>query len=116
MILLVTCAEDTMETDVISMNNVLYLVNKYRAEVGAPAVEWSFELEKQAQEQCIFMYETKKFEHGHPNENIAWGQRTVMDVIDDWMGSPGHRDNILNPRFTIIGMAKKDIYWAMILQ
>jgi len=29
-------------------------------------------------------------------ENIAWGYRTSQEVIDAWMASPGHRENILN--------------------
>jgi len=36
-------------------------------------------------------------------ENIAGGQRTPEDVVRAWMNSPGHRANILNPRFTHLG-------------
>ncbi len=37
-------------------------------------------------------------------ENIAWGQRTPQEVMKGWMNSDGHRANILNPRFTKIGV------------
>lgn len=37
-------------------------------------------------------------------ENIAWGQRTPQEVVRGWMNSPGHRANILNERFTSIGV------------
>lgn len=37
-------------------------------------------------------------------ENIAWGQRTPQEVMTGWMNSDGHRANILNPRFTKIGV------------
>ena len=37
-------------------------------------------------------------------ENIAAGQPTPEDVIDTWMASPGHRNNILNPNFCDIGV------------
>ncbi|MEN1761063.1 stalk domain-containing protein [Anoxynatronum sibiricum] len=37
-------------------------------------------------------------------ENIAAGQRTAEQVVSDWMNSPGHRQNILNPEFTQIGI------------
>jgi hypothetical protein len=37
-------------------------------------------------------------------ENIAGGQPTPEDVIDDWMSSSGHRANILNPDFCDIGV------------
>jgi uncharacterized protein YkwD len=37
-------------------------------------------------------------------ENIAGGQPTPEAVIDAWMGSSGHRANILSPIFCDIGV------------
>ncbi|MFI6035945.1 CAP domain-containing protein [Streptomyces sp. NPDC051315] len=37
-------------------------------------------------------------------ENIACGQRSPAEVVEDWMNSPGHRANILKPDFTHIGV------------
>ena len=37
-------------------------------------------------------------------ENIAAGQRTVTEVMDAWMNSPGHRANILNEGFDSVGI------------
>ncbi|WP_342190492.1 CAP domain-containing protein [Paenibacillus macquariensis] len=37
-------------------------------------------------------------------ENIAAGQTTPEEVTRVWMNSPGHRANILDPRFTDIGV------------
>jgi uncharacterized protein YkwD len=40
-------------------------------------------------------------------ENIAWGSydySTPANIVDAWMHSPGHRDNILNGRFHDIGL------------
>ena len=37
-------------------------------------------------------------------ENIAEGQFTVAEVMDGWLKSPGHRKNILEPRFTHLGV------------
>jgi uncharacterized protein YkwD len=40
-------------------------------------------------------------------ENIAWGSwdyATPANIVDGWMHSPGHRDNILNGRFRDIGL------------
>ena len=50
-------------------------------------------------------------------ENIAAGQRTPEAVVQAWMDSPGHRANILNPRYTEIGVGLKTggrlgMYWA----
>lgn len=38
-------------------------------------------------------------------ENIAAGQRTIQDVMNGWMASPGHCANIMNPNFTEVGVA-----------
>lgn len=37
-------------------------------------------------------------------ENIAYGQQTPEAVMQGWMNSSGHRANILNPKFTTIGV------------
>lgn len=37
-------------------------------------------------------------------ENIAMGQRTPAEVMEDWMNSSGHRKNILNANFTGMGV------------
>jgi uncharacterized protein YkwD len=38
-------------------------------------------------------------------ENLATGQRDAAQAMASWMGSPGHRANILNASFTEIGVA-----------
>ena len=40
-------------------------------------------------------------------ENLAEGQDTVEQVISEWINSPAHRANILDPAFTEIGVAVK---------
>lgn len=37
-------------------------------------------------------------------ENVARGQESPRAVMDAWLASPGHRANLLNPRFTAIGV------------
>jgi len=40
-------------------------------------------------------------------ENIAWGQgeiSTARSIMVAWMNSPGHRENILTPEFTEVGI------------
>jgi uncharacterized protein YkwD len=37
-------------------------------------------------------------------ENVARGYRTAQEVMNGWMNSPGHRANILNPRFVDMGI------------
>jgi uncharacterized protein YkwD len=50
-------------------------------------------------------------------ENLAAGQRSVDAVMSDWMASPEHRANILDPAYTDIGIGVKlggecGIYWV----
>lgn len=52
-------------------------------------------------------------------ENVAAGQRTPKDVVQAWMNSPPHRENILKDAYTEIGVAGvkgKDgmIYWVQV--
>lgn len=51
-------------------------------------------------------------------ENVAEGASTVPEVMGMWMNSPGHRANILNPKFTAAGagMATASdgtVYWCV---
>lgn len=52
-------------------------------------------------------------------ENIACGQQTPAQVMSAWMNSAGHRDSILNPSFTHIGISvSRDsdgrLYWVQV--
>ncbi|KAI9020593.1 CAP domain-containing protein [Hyaloraphidium curvatum] len=44
-------------------------------------------------------------------ENVAAGQTTEEQVMASWMGSPGHRANILSADFTFFGGARAGNYW-----
>ncbi len=51
-------------------------------------------------------------------ENVAYGYNSCSEVMAGWMNSPGHRENILNPAFTEIGMGSAvagngSVYWTM---
>ena len=37
-------------------------------------------------------------------ENVAFGGTVVEEIFNQWMGSDGHRKNILNPIYTEIGL------------
>lgn len=47
-------------------------------------------------------------------ENIAQGQRTPQQVVQAWMDSPGHRENIMNASYTHIGVGfvEGGYYWT----
>jgi uncharacterized protein YkwD len=49
-------------------------------------------------------------------ENIAKGKAlNTGNIIQTWMDSPGHRENILRPNFLWMGIAKVDDVWVMTL-
>jgi uncharacterized protein YkwD len=61
---------------------------------------------------------TQKFVWSAWGENVAAGQLTCDVVVKAWMNSPHHRDNILDPRFTRIGMSARKspqgvTFWTM---
>jgi uncharacterized protein YkwD len=52
-------------------------------------------------------------------ENVAWNQKSPAQVVDGWMKSEGHRENILRPEYTEIGVAvarnkKGQPYWVQV--
>ncbi len=55
-------------------------------------------------------------------ENIAYGPATVDEVVKGWLDSPGHCENIMDPRFAEMGLAfaagrgaKHGLYWVQVL-
>ena len=66
------------------------------------------------------------YESTFVGENIAVGYRTPTDVVDGWIASDGHRENLLNPDYNEIGVGyyflEKDTgivnyntYWTQVL-
>jgi uncharacterized protein YkwD len=56
---------------------------------------------------------------GYSGENIAAGRDTATGTVQQWMDSPGHCSNIMNPAFQLIGVgyaygasAKYKHYWT----
>ena len=54
-------------------------------------------------------------------ENVAAGQTTAEEVVNKWLASPGHCANLMNPRYSDMGVAyafnlasEKGIYWAQV--
>ena len=104
------------------------LVNEIRAEAGLNSLKWDSNLETVANVRANEISE--KFSHTRPNgrqwytvnskiqggENLAFGFNTAEDVVDAWMNSPTHRDNILYSDFNKVAISiyEEDgtYYWA----
>ena len=54
-------------------------------------------------------------------ENIAYGPKTLEEVVQGWLDSPGHCENIMDPRFAEMGIAyaagrtgRHGLYWVQV--
>lgn len=115
---------------------VLDLVNKERAKQGLKALKLDTELNSVATLKAKDMRDKNYFSHDSPTygspfemmqkfgieyrsagENIAAGQRSAEQVMNDWMNSSGHRANILNADYTLLGVGYAEggsygTYWV----
>lgn len=55
------------------------------------------------------------YDYSFVAENIAQGFSSQDSVMDAWMNSPGHRQNILDPRAVEFGIAQEDTTWVLLL-
>ncbi len=97
-------------------DDVLALVNAERAAAGLSALRRSTCAEGFAVRWSQQMAASGAFEHQAlspllsgcrargAGENIAYGARTPDELMAMWMGSPGHRANILRASFTHLGV------------
>ena len=105
------------------MKEVLDLVNKERTDRGLNPLMMNAALNHVATLKAMAMRDSNYFDHNSPNygspfemmqrfgihynyagENIAAGQQTAQQVMNDWMNSSGHRANILNKDYTHLGV------------
>ena len=88
-------------------SHVIEKTNAERARHGLRPLELDKRLLDSARGHAAWMTRTHNMQHtGQPvGENIAMGQSSSTEVVRDWMNSPGHRANILNPGYTRIGVA-----------
>lgn len=115
---------------------VAELVNKQREAAGLASLSYSSELSKVAQAKAEDMAANNYFSHTSPTygspfdmmkqfgitytaagENIAKGQKTPESVMNAWMNSQGHKENILNSNYEKIGVgyttdSNGNTYWV----
>lgn len=108
-----------MDANVMA-SKLLDLHNAARAKEHLPPLKLNDSLMKAAQGYAQFLADSGKFGHeekgtpsgrmkdagykGHAyGENIARGQRSVDAVMDAWMHSTGHRENILRKTYKEVG-------------
>jgi uncharacterized protein YkwD len=116
---------------------VLDLTNAERKAAGLPPLAPNAKLFKAAREHAANMAKQDKLDHvldekdlgdrmkaaGYQflvaGENIAWNQADPKAALQTWMGSEGHRANILNVEYAEIGVAvvknaRGERYWTQV--
>lgn len=113
-------------------------VTDIRQSAGQPPLSPDPRLERAAIRQAAYMAQSGKMEHttgwgrdfarrmkqdgiaAPAAENLAHGRMDTDRVFSMWADSPGHRRNMLDPRFTRYGLAHAAApdgqrYWALVL-
>ena len=110
------------------------LVNAKRRSLGCPELKWDGRVAAIASAHSADMDSMNFFSHINPDgkgpferlqgsnvafsavaENIAFGPKTGQEAYNNWMGSPGHRRNMLDCRFTRHGVGRVGDRWTHVL-
>ncbi|QQR82755.1 CAP domain-containing protein [Candidatus Campbellbacteria bacterium] len=131
---------DPIKNLAITVNGTIAQTNYYRRKEGLPGLSSNALLTLSAQKKVDDMFARQYFEHESPvgvgsddlahsvgyayvmiGENLALGEYADdSELVQGWMNSPGHRENILNPKYTEIGVAVKkgmfngDMVWLAV--
>lgn len=108
----------------ISVTDLVKYTNIKRQENGLKPLTLNTELTDAAQHKAKHMFGQNYWAHVAPDgttpwvfikdsgyqylyagENLARGFNTAEDVVNAWMASPTHRENLLSPNYTDIGFA-----------
>ncbi len=136
-------AKDPTAEPMFSKSKMLTLVNKTRqsgqycgSKWYAPVkkLKWNDQLEEAARAHSMDMFEKNFFSHKGSNgkyvddriytqhyfwkacgENVAYGALYEDDVMKEWIKSPGHCANIMNPVYTEMGAWLSGLYWTQVL-
>ena len=116
---------------------VLELTNAERNAAGLPALGVNEKLFQAARDHSANMARQGRIDHfldgrspgeraraaGYGSatiaENVAWNQSSPNEVLRSWMSSSGHRANLLNRGYSIIGIAvavnaRGERYWTQV--
>lgn len=75
------------------------------AEVRANEISSSFSHTRPDGRECFSILDDRNIDtYWAVGENIAYGFLNPKDVMNGWMNSQGHRENILSPDYTAIGV------------
>ncbi len=114
-------------TSQISIDQLLILTNQQRQNNNLPPLSLNGSLSSAALAKGNYMFEKNFWSHIAPDgttpwyfirsagynylyagENLARGYDSASGVVDAWMASPSHRENVLSPNYKEVGFAVLD--------
>ena len=131
-----TCKVTVITHNEALENEVIKLVNAERTKRGLSKLTTNSKMaaasDKRAKEistkfshtrpngkSCFTVFAEFGIKTGYAGENIAYNYSSAAkDVVNMWMNSPGHKDNILNSKFKTIGVGlyvkEGRYYWVQL--
>lgn len=107
------------------------LVNRHRQTIGCAPLQWDAQIAAVAQAHSEDMVRNNFFSHTNKRgqspfdrlsaagvkyssaaENIAYGQTTAQQVLQSWLTSSGHRQNIETCSYTKHGVGMAGTKWT----
>lgn len=115
--------DDTrLPTNSITTWELFVATNNQRTKANVRPLQYSPYLEASAKEKCTDIISRNYWSHNAPDntqpwvfikkywsdyktagENLAYGYATTDEVINGWMNSPVHKENVLNKSYTSVG-------------
>ncbi|MDO8429466.1 MAG: CAP domain-containing protein [Candidatus Daviesbacteria bacterium] len=111
-------------TSSITIQKVVEDINQERVKLGLPPLEENESLKKAALAKAANMFEENYWAHFSPAGRDPWGFITTSgykysyagenlarnfynseDMVEAWMNSPSHKENIVNPNYQDTGIA-----------
>jgi len=112
--------EDVDDEEQAMADEILRLVNEHRRSIDLNKLRYNKLANRLAKKHTLYMIEEEAISHDDfddrsnelmnkanavsTGENVASYQRTAQEVMNDWLDSQGHRDNI-EGNFTHIGIS-----------
>jgi hypothetical protein len=125
------CAPTSSERTLI--DSAFELLNAHRVANGVTPLNYDAQLEAAMQGHCVHMATHTFFEHVAPEapvsspeeravlcgtsargENLAEGYSSAASVMQSWTSSEGHNQNMLNAKFTRVGIGHMDGSWGQL--
>jgi len=118
-------SEDEAQQSSLTKEGIIRWTNSQREKNGLPPLKENVKLDASAEVKAEDMFQNQYFAHESPTgvgvgdlvkevdyefiiigENLALGNfKDDETLVQAWMDSPGHRENILNIKYTEIGVA-----------